>query len=94
MHPFVGIGVDVIHRSATIDRGRQSRSIFLPPNRTIPVEIPPLTEHRSDVFAQGILKTGFNLYATERTFFNTELKLGIRREVDHVVWKVGLGFDF
>ncbi len=94
VHPFVGIGVDLIRRSATIERGRQSRSIFLSPNRTIPVDIPPLTERRSDVFAQGVLKTGLKLYATERTFFNTELKLGIRREVDHLVWKVGLGFDF
>jgi hypothetical protein len=34
------------------------------------------------------------MYASERAFFNTELKLGIRREVDHVVWKIGLGFDF
>jgi opacity protein-like surface antigen len=94
VHPYAGVGFDVIHRDVRIERDRQSRSVFLPPNRTIPVQIPPLSEHRTDVFAQGILKTGLKLYATERAFFNTEMKLGIRRDVDHVVWKVGLGFDF
>ena len=94
VHPYVGAGFDVVRRETRFDRGRQSRTILLPSNRSIPVEIPPATVQLTDVFGQGTLKTGLKMYASERAFFNTEFKLGLRRSVDHVVWKIGLGFDF
>ena len=94
VHPYVGVGFDVVRRETSIERRPQSRAVFLPPNRNIPVEIPPASERRTDVFGQGILKTGLKLYASEKAFFYTEFKLGLRRDVDHVVWKIGLGFDF
>jgi hypothetical protein len=34
------------------------------------------------------------MYASERTFFLTELKLGFAPDLDHALWKLGLGFDF
>ena len=94
VHPFVGAGVDLVRRAARTDRREQTRSVYLPPNRTTPVVIPPAHERRTDVFGQAVLKTGLKMYATERAFFNTELKVGIREDVDHVVWKVGFGVDF
>lgn len=94
VHPYVGVGADVVRRVASIDRLRQSRSVFLPPNRSIPVEIPAASEHRTTVFAHAVLKTGLKMYVSEKAFFNTELKLGLRRDVDHLVWKFGMGVDF
>ena len=41
-----------------------------------------------------MLKTGLKMYVGEKTFFNTELKFGVRRDVDHLVWKIGMGIDF
>jgi len=93
VHPYVGVGADVVRRQATLTRDRQTRVIYLQ-NRTVPVEIPPSIERDTTTFAEAVLKTGLKMYATEQLFFNTELKAGIRGEVDHVVWKFGMGFDF
>ena len=93
VHPYVGIGADVVRRQSTLERDRQSRLIYLQ-NRTIPVDIPASRENKTTVFAQGVLKTGLKMYVTEHAFFNTELKFGMRRDIDHVVWKFGIGFDF
>lgn len=93
VHPYVGIGADVVRRQATLSRDRQTRVIYLQ-NRNVPLEIPASIERRTTTFAEGVVKTGLKMYATERLFFNTELKVGIRRDVDHVVWKFGMGFDF
>jgi hypothetical protein len=93
VHPYVGVGADMVRRQATLWRDRQSRVIYMQ-NRTVPVEIPASIERRTTTFAEAVVKTGLKMYATERVFFNTELKLGVRRDVDHVVWKFGMGFDF
>lgn len=93
VHPYVGIGADVVRRRTMLERDHQSRFIYLQ-NRTIPVDIPASFENKTTVFAQGVLKTGLKMYVTEKAFFNTELKFGVRRDVDHVVWKLGMGFDF
>jgi hypothetical protein len=53
VHPYVGVGFDVVRRETRIDRNRQSRAVFLPPNRNLPVEIPAASQHRTDVFGQG-----------------------------------------
>ena len=93
VHPYVGVGVDVVHRKTTLERLPQSRTLFLQ-NRSISIDIPAANEHTTTVFAQGILKTGVKMYAGEHTFFSTELKLGLRRDVDHIVWRFGFGVDY
>src|SRR5687768_12256151 len=93
VHPYVGVGVDIVRRQATLTRDRQSRVIYLQ-NRSIPVDIPASTDRKTTTFAEAVVKTGLKMYATEQVFFNTELKLGVRRDVGHVVWKFGMGFDF
>ena len=94
VHPYVGAGADVVRRVASIDRPQQSRTVFVAPNRQIPVDIPAASEEKTTVFAHAVLKAGLKMYVSERAFFNTELKFGIRRDIDHVVWKFGLGVDF
>jgi opacity protein-like surface antigen len=93
VHPYVGVGAGVVRRRTTLERERQSRFIYLQ-NRTIPVEIPAAIEHDTTVFGEAVIKTGVKMYVTERTFFNTDLRFGIRPDIDHVVWKFGLGLDF
>ena len=94
VHPYVGVGADVVRRVASTNRLQQSRTVYLPPNRQIPVDIPAASEQKTTVFAQAVLKTGLKMYVSEKMFFNTELKFGVRRDIDHVVWKFGLGVDF
>jgi hypothetical protein len=94
VHPYVGVGADVVRRVASTDRLRQSRTVFVSPNRQIPIEIPAASEQRTTVFAQAVLKAGLKMYVSERAFFNTELKFGLRRDIDHVVWNLGMGVDF
>ncbi len=93
VHPYVGAGADVVRRSVSIDRRPQSRTIFLQ-DRNIPVDFPALNERETTWFVEAILKTGVKMYVTDRAFFDTELKLGLRRGVDHLVWKFGTGVDF
>ncbi|MEO5742430.1 MAG: outer membrane beta-barrel protein [Vicinamibacterales bacterium] len=93
VHPYVGVGADVVRRASSFERLPQSRTIFVQ-NRNIPVAIPAASERTTGVFAQAILKAGVKMYVSEKAFFNTELKLGVRDDVDHVVWKFGMGVDF
>ena len=93
VHPYVGLGVDVVRRESSLERLSQSRTVFLQ-NRNVPVDIAAANDRNTTVFAQGVLKTGLKMYIGEKTFFNTELKFGMRRDVDHLVWKIGMGIDF
>ena len=91
--PYVGAGVEVVRRQASLDRLPQSRTAYLQ-NRNVLVDFPALTERKTTVFAQAVLRAGLKMYVTEQAFFNTDLKFGVRRDVDHLVWKLGMGFDF
>lgn len=93
VHPYVGVGADVVRRQMALDRAPQSRTTFVQ-NRNVTVNIPAAAERKATVFAQAVLKGGMKMYVTEKAFFNTEIKFGIRRDVDHFVWKLGLGIDF
>jgi hypothetical protein len=93
VHPYVGLGADIVRRHTALEREQQSRFIYLQ-NRTIPVEIPAAIEHDTRVFGEAVIKAGLKMYVTERMFFNTDLRFGIRRDIDHVVWKFGMGLDF
>ena len=94
VHPYIGVGADVVRRTASLDRRHQSRTVYVAPNRNIPVEIAAASERKTTVFAHAVLKTGLKMYVSEKAFFNTELKFGMRRDVDHFVWKLGMGVDF
>jgi opacity protein-like surface antigen len=93
VHPYVGVGVDVVRRDTSIERLPQSRTVFVQ-SRSTPVDIPAASERNTTVFAQGVLKAGLKMYATEKTFFDTAVRFGVRHDVDHLVWKFGMGVDF
>jgi opacity protein-like surface antigen len=93
VHPYVGVGIDAVRRHQSIDRIQQSRSVYVQ-NRPIPVAIPAASERKTTIFAEPFVKAGLKMYASEKMFFNTEFKVGVKRDVDHVVWKIGMGFDF
>jgi hypothetical protein len=93
VHPYVGAGADIVFRQLSLDRAPQSRTVFSQ-NRSIPVTIAAATERKTTVFAHAVIKSGLKMYVTEKSFFSTELKVGLRRDVDHVVWKLGMGVDF
>ena len=93
VHPYVGLGADIVRRQGTLERVPQSRTVYVQ-GRNIPVTIPEATERMTNVFAQAVVKAGLKMYVSEKTFFNTELKFGVSSDVDHMVWKFGMGVDF
>ncbi len=97
VHPYVGAGVDFIARTTTRDRAEQQRTIYLPnqnQNQNVPITISALSERKTETLVQPTVKTGLKMYVNERVFFDTEFKLGLARDVEHVTWNIGVGFDF
>ena len=58
VHPYVGIGADVVRRGASLERLPQSRTVFLQ-NRNIPVDISAASERKTVVFARGGVEDRF-----------------------------------
>jgi hypothetical protein len=96
VHPYIGAGTDIIHRKSVLDRPAQARFQTGPVAGRPPVNVtvPALSERDSRVLIRPFVKTGVKMYATERGFFVTELKLGFAPGLDHALWKFGAGFDF
>lgn len=95
VHPYVGAGIDVVSRATSRDRAEQRRTIYFPnQNQNVPITIPALNERKHETFVQPTVKTGLKMYVNERAFFDTELKFGLSRDVEHVTWNIGLGLDF
>ena len=92
VHPYLGVGADIVRRQGTLERD-QSQPVYLQ-SRSAPVTIPAPTERTTATFAQAVVKGGLKMYVSEKAFLTTELKFGVRDDIDHVVWKFGLGFDF
>lgn len=93
VHPYIGAGVHLVRRTTSFERLPQSRVVYLP-NRSVTAEIPAAREHTTTLFAQGVLKAGLKMYVTEKAFFNTEVRFGVRRDLDHVALRIGVGVDF
>mgnify|MGYP006361390883 FL=1 len=58
------------------------------------VTISALRSSETRVLIRPFLKTGLKMYASERLFVVTELKLGFAPDLEHAVWKLAAGFDF
>jgi hypothetical protein len=52
--------------------------------------IPPSSERRPGAF----VSSGFKAYLSERLFLRTDLRVGFRREVAHVLLNAAVGLDF
>ncbi|HKY22594.1 MAG TPA: outer membrane beta-barrel protein [Vicinamibacterales bacterium] len=97
MHPYVGAGADVIRRTIDLDRPAQTGYVYgntAPSRPPTNVLIPALRTSETSTLVRPFIKAGAKMYASERLFFVTDLKLGFDRDVDHVLWKIGVGFDF
>lgn len=96
VHPYVGVGADVIHRHSVLDRPTQSRLQTLPVSGRSPISmtIPARYDSETRMLIRPFLKSGLKMYSSERMFFLTELKLGVAPDLDLALWKLGLGFDF
>ena len=94
VHPYVGAGVDVIARTTTRDRREQRRTGYLPNQSQSVATIAAFSERKSETLVQPTVKTGLKMYVNERLFFDTEFKLGFSRDVEHITWNIGMGFDF
>ena len=96
VHPYVGAGADIVRRNIALDRPAQTGYAYntLPNRPPADVVIPALRTNETSVLVRPFVKTGAKMYASERLFFVTELKLGFAPELDHVLWKLGVGVDF
>jgi hypothetical protein len=52
--------------------------------------IPPSTERRYSAF----VSSGFKAYVSERVFLRSDLRVGFRREIVHVLLNACIGMDF
>ena len=95
VHPSLGAGADIVWRRTVLDRPAQQGFVYGVPTRsTSSVPVPAMRTSTSEVLAVPYVKTAVKMYASERAFFATELKLGFASDLDHVLWKLGMGFDF
>ena len=94
VHPLVGAGADVMRRESLLDRPAQSRVTYGGARPATTVVIPAVRESGTRVLVRPYVKTGLKMYASESTFFATELKFGFGTELERVLWKIGLGVDF
>jgi hypothetical protein len=95
VHPFLGAGVDLDHRRTAEDRPSQQAFVYPTgsgPSRSI--LIPGIHERVRAVRAVGFAKGGFKVYLSDRAFVVQEVKFGLDRGLDHLLWKTGLGIDF
>ena len=92
VHPFVGVGADVV-RQRIEARPRQTQFVYSA-NRSTPEVIPDASTRETRARVQPHLRTGLKMYLSDRSFLTTELKLGFSSDLDHALWKLGLGFDF
>jgi hypothetical protein len=92
VHPYVGAGADIIRRQAIHERSAQTG--FVSSGRSVSVTVPAFREADTAVHVHLFVKSGLKMYATERAFFATELKLGFGSDLDHAQLKLGVGFDF
>ena len=95
VHPYLGAGIDVVRRDTRVTRSPQTRPLYVVSGpRPADLYIPPVEQQKTETLARAFIKGGWKMYATDRLFFSTELKVGFASELDHAVAKLGIGFDF
>jgi hypothetical protein len=92
-HPHVAAGVDVTWE--TVQRIDEPVFVFDPVGRQGREGRPrrehsPVTSHEVRPF----VATGFKAYMTQRAFFRSDLRVGVREGIDEVLLRFGFGVDF
>jgi Outer membrane protein beta-barrel domain len=86
VHPFVGAGID-----ANYARVRRELHTFDPSDAGLP-QITRLEDERWHAALHGI--GGVKMYFTTRSFVRFDGRVSFGQDGQHVVWRVGLGWDF
>jgi hypothetical protein len=94
VHPFIAGGVDVERERHEIERREQTLRSFDRGQSTDTFVIPALVRTETAIVARPFAAAGLKAYFTERAFIRTDLKLNFRRDVDRVIWRLGVGVDF
>jgi hypothetical protein len=88
VHPDVGAGALI----EWVERGGEAFPFY--DNRGRIIEpggpIAPTTDRRVSAF----VSTGLKTYVSERAFIRSDLRLGLTRELRHVLVNIGFGIDF
>jgi hypothetical protein len=87
-HPNVAAGTSIewVHHAGELGPLYSTNGGVLQPRQAIP----PTTERRYNAFVSA----GFKAYVTQRVFVRTDLRVGFRRELTHILVNTGLGMDF
>ena len=87
-HPDLAAGaiVEWVHHGGELGPLFGRNGTVIQPRRPIPSS----TERRSSAF----VSSGFKAYVSERVFLRSDLRVGFRREIVHVLLNAGIGIDF
>lgn len=88
VHPFVGVGVNVVRE----DRREERYLYALSPYTSGSGRTELLAT--SQTVLRGSALVGMKAYVSKRAYFRTDLLLGFRTGVDEVVLRCGFGVDF
>jgi len=88
-HPYVGagVGIESVRHTAELSTYFPTRG---PGASPAPVKIGPESKLRGLAFVNG----GFKAYMTERSFFRSDVRVGLDDHVKHVTVTFGFGIDF
>jgi hypothetical protein len=92
-HPFVGVGVDVVHEST---RTELASTIISFRDPRPPIILPAAaTDWEASVTARPFATAGFKWYVAEKAFIRSELRSSFSPQGgESVVWRAGVGVDF
>ena len=87
-HPDVAVGASIewVHHGGELGPLYSTSGTVVQPRRPMP----PRTDRRYNAF----VSSGFKAYVTQRVFVRTDVRVGFRRELTHILLNAGLGMDF
>jgi outer membrane protein W len=90
-HPYLGAGIDVLrekqdeHSEPVLTFNHAGRASVIAPGHD---------ESISRTVVRPAASLGFKAYLTRRAYFRTDARIGVRRQIEDVIVRVGFGVDF
>jgi outer membrane protein W len=91
-HPYLGAGVDVVRE--TQQEHLEPVFIFDRVTSRSRVVDEPLDESSRRTRIRPAASLGFKTYLSRRAYFRTDARIGVRRQIEDVVVRLGFGVDF
>jgi outer membrane protein W len=88
-HPFLGVGLDFVRE--TEEEHFEAIQLF---DRSNGVIEPPHDETSRRTFVRAAASIGFKGYLSRRAYFRSDLRIGVRSQIEDVVMRFGVGVDF